>query len=386
MEESISVSQLCVYIKSIFDAEALLQGISIYGEVSGYSYIKGNAYFTLKDDLASIPCVFFGYNGNDLEEGEKVVLTGSPNFYVKGGKLNFSAYKIMPFGKGEMYLKFLITKQMLEKEGLFDDSHKRPLPKQINKIGIVTSKEGAVLQDIINVTTRRNPFVNIVVYPARVQGNDAYKTIIKGINHFNKTDVDVIIVARGGGSAEDLSNFNNESLARCVANSKKVVISAVGHETDFTIIDFVADVRASTPSVAGEFVTKDIVCLIEKLKQNLKTVNSKFVWLINQKNYRLDKNSIQIQRLFKSIFNMQRYNYQFKTEKINALFKKFVLKKEHHFLQNKNSVQKLNPMAVLNRGFAKIEQDEYSITSIKQIGENNFDIHFKDGKIKAKKV
>lgn len=383
---SISVTQFCTYIKQIFDAEEFLHGMSIYGEISGFSLIRGNAYFTIKDDLSSLQCVFFGYNQPPLSDGEKVIIIGSPNFYTKTGKLSFNVFKISQIGKGELYLQFLLLKEKLEKEGLFDAKNKKHLPSNIKKIGVVTSKEGAVLQDIINVTSRRNPFVELVVHPARVQGKGAEQTIIKGINQLNKTDVDVIIVARGGGSAEDLSCFNDEKLARTVFESKKPIISAVGHEVDFTIIDFVADVRASTPSVAAEFVTKDVMELYQKIQSNKFSIQSKIISFLNKKSYLLDNKIMRITYFMTKLVKCQ--NIKFENQK--ARLKKSIylaIKMKEDALKNKKILlSKLNPVAMLERGYAKIQQNGHAVVSSEKIDDNCFDIIFKDGKITAKKV
>ena len=383
---SISVTQFCTYIKQIFDAEELLHGISIYGEISGFSLIRGNAYFTIKDDLSSLQCVFFGYNQLPLSDGEKVIIVGSPNFYTKTGKLNFNVFRINQIGKGELYLQFLLLKEKLEKEGLFDAKNKKPLPSSIKKIGVITSKEGAVLQDIINVTSRRNPFVTLVVYPARVQGKGAEQTIIKGIKQLNTTDVDVIIVARGGGSAEDLSCFNDEKLARTVFESKKPIISAVGHEVDFTIIDFVADMRASTPSVAAEFVTKDVMELYKKIQSNKFTIQSKILSFLNKKSYQLDNKIMRMTHFMTKLVKCQ--NIKFENQKVRlgrAIF--LAMKMKEDALKNKKILlSKLNPVAMLERGYTKIQQNGHVIVSSKKIDDNCFDIIFKDGKITAKKV
>lgn len=383
---SISVTQFCTYIKQIFDAEELLHGISIYGEISGFSLIRGNAYFTIKDDLSSLQCVFFGYNQLPLSDGEKVIIIGSPNFYAKTGKLSFNVFRINQIGKGELYLQFLLLKEKLEKEGLFDAKNKKQLPSSIKKIGVVTSKEGAVLQDIINVTSRRNPFVTLVVYPARVQGKGAAQSIIKGINQLNKTDVDVIIVARGGGSAEDLSCFNDEKLARAVYESQKPIISAVGHEVDFTIIDFVADVRASTPSVAAEFVTKDVMDLYQKIQTNEYTIKSKVVTFLNKKSYLLDNKIMRITYFMTKIVKCQNIKFENQKSKLKKAIYLAMKMKEDALKNKKILLSKLNPVALLERGYAKIQQNGHAVVSSKEIDENCFDIIFKDGKITAKKV
>lgn len=385
-DNSISVTQFCTYIKQIFDAEEFLHGTSIYGEVSGFNLIRGNAYFTLKDNFSALQCVYFGYNNLPLEDGEKIIVVGSPNFYAKTGKLSFNVIRLSLIGKGELYFQFLMLKSKLEKEGLFDSARKRNLPKNIKKIGVVTSKEGAVLQDIINVATRRNPFVEIVVYPARVQGKNAQNTIIKGINQLNKTDVDVIIVARGGGSAEDLACFNDEQLARTVFNSDKVIVSAVGHEVDFTIIDFVADVRASTPSVAAEFVTNDVMDYYNKIIDKKSILFSKISYQINKKAFELDGLSTQAIKNFEQIIKYQNFKLSNISQTLNKNIFQLMKQNENKIESLSTLVEKLNPNAMLNRGYAKIEQDGVSVNSSKKINNNCFDIIFKDGKIKAKKV
>ena len=267
-EKAISVTQISTYFKQIFDAEELLQNISVFGEVSDFSLSRGVAYFSLKDENALLSCVCFGAdNLVSVRNGDKVIVRGTPKYYVKGGKLNFNVNKIAPFGTGNLFEQFLKLKQDLENEGLFDDKNKKTIsPQNIKRIGVVTSETGAVIQDIINVVTRRNPFVDIVLYPVKVQGYNAELDIVKGINFFSDyPNVNAIIVARGGGSLEDLKPFNSEIVARAVFACTKPLISAVGHETDFTIIDFVSDLRAPTPSVAAELITENVAYK----KQNL---------------------------------------------------------------------------------------------------------------------
>ena len=222
-------------------------------------YFNGISAVSVKDEESTLPCVCFNPAiFQDVNEGDMVTLSGGPNFYTKSGRFNYIVYRIEPAGQGLLYQRFMELKNKLEQEGLFAAEHKKPMPKTIKRIGVVTSKEGAVIQDIKNVTWRRNPSVEIVLYPTKVQGVDADKEIVEGINFFsNYNNVDVVVVARGGGSMEDLSAYNTESVARATYNCKKPIVSAVGHETDFTIIDFVSDLRAPTPSAAAELLTID---------------------------------------------------------------------------------------------------------------------------------
>ncbi|MBQ8615468.1 MAG: exodeoxyribonuclease VII large subunit, partial [Clostridia bacterium] len=257
MKVVVSVTQLNNRIKNIIDNEVILEDIIVTGELSSFSITRNIAYFTLKDNDNLLSCVQFGCK-NEFKIGDMVQCRGNVKYYPKGGKLTFNALAIELCGQGELYQQFLALKEKLNKEGLFDESHKIPIPKFIKSIGVVTSKTGAVLQDIKNVTSRRNPNLDIYVYDAQVQGKFAVRDVIEGITYFdNMTDVDVIIVARGGGSIEDLMPFNNEELARIAFICNKPLISAVGHETDFSILDFVSDLRAPTPSAAAELVTFD---------------------------------------------------------------------------------------------------------------------------------
>jgi len=272
MSNIISVSQFNKYIHDILNAEEILHNIEIYGEISGIK-MSGNAlYFNVKDNDSLLSCVKFGVLDTDYspKEGEMVLLRGSPNFYIKGGRFSFNVNRMTPYGQGLLYQQFLELKAKLEKLGLFAPERKKSLPDVIRRIGVVSSETGAVIHDIMDIAHRRNPMLDIVLYPAKVQGVGADITIAKGIKELDKTNVDIIIVARGGGSLEDLSCFNTEIVAMAIADCKKPVISAVGHETDFTIADFVADLRAPTPSAAAELVSVDMANLSRILS---KTIN-----------------------------------------------------------------------------------------------------------------
>lgn len=242
-----TVSQINRIIKDLIDNEVILEDIMITGELSSFSITRNIAYFTLKDSDNLLNCIQFNAH-TEFKIGDMVQCRGNIKYYPKGGRLTFSALSIEMCGQGELYQQFLKLKQKLESEGLFDDEHKIPIPRFINSVGVVTSKTGAVLQDIKNIAFRRNPNIDIYVYDAQVQGNFAVKQVIEGITYFdNMSDVDVIVVARGGGSIEDLMPFNDEELARIAYICNKPIISAVGHETDYSILDFVADLRAPTP-------------------------------------------------------------------------------------------------------------------------------------------
>ena len=263
---TLSVLQFNTFVKNILDAEVFLSNISIVGEVTNYKISGGNAYFDLKDENASVSCVKFGASDLNIKNGDLITVFGKVNFYVKSGRLNFIVAKTQAYGLGDLYQKFLELKSRLEKEGFFREEIKKPIPNFAKRIGVVTSETGAVIRDIINVARSKNKFTDIVVYPSKVQGVGAEDDIVKGIEYFNtRTDIDVIIVARGGGSLEDLAPFNTEKVVKGIYNSNIPVISAVGHETDFTLCDFASDLRVPTPSVASEVAVFDYKKTYDKL-------------------------------------------------------------------------------------------------------------------------
>ncbi len=255
--QACTVSQINLYIKNMFLRDYALQRLCVKGEVSNCKYhSSGHIYFTIKDKASQLSCVMFStYRKNlgfRLQEGQNVIVQGNISVYERDGKYQMYAVGITQEGAGQLYEEYEKLKKRLLAEGLFDDSRKRQIPKYAKKIGVVTAQTGAVIQDICNVSHRRNPYIQILLYPARVQGEGAHRTIIRGLQYFDTTDVDTVIIGRGGGSMEDLWEFNQEALAYAIAKTHKPVISAVGHETDTTIADFAADLRAPTPSAAAE--------------------------------------------------------------------------------------------------------------------------------------
>ena len=258
--KTLTVSEVNNYIKKILDNDFILNNLSVRGEISNLKYhSSGHIYFSLKDANSKINCIMFKNKSFELDiilkEGMSVIVSGRASAYTANGTFQIYCDKIEQEGLGELHLRFEKLKEKLSREGYFDEKFKKPLPKNPSRIGVVTAETGAAIQDIINVITRRNTKVDIVLYPAFVQGEGAYKTIISGIEYFNKKNsVDVIIIGRGGGSMEELWNFNEENLAYAIFKSVIPIVSAVGHEVDFTISDFVADFRAATPSQAAEVV------------------------------------------------------------------------------------------------------------------------------------
>ena len=364
-DRAISVTQISTYFKQIFDAEELLQNISVFGEVSDFTISRGIAYFSLKDENALLSCICFeGDKLLSVKNGDMVIVKGSPRYYVKGGRLNFNVTKITPYGIGNLFEQFLRLKQKLEEEGLFDDKFKKNIePKKIKRIGVVTSKTGAVIQDIINIISRRNPNIDIVLYPVKVQGAGAENDIAKGIDFFsNYENVDVVIVARGGGSLEDLQPFNTEIVARATFNSNKPIVSAVGHETDYTIIDFVSDLRAPTPSAAAELVTEDIISKKQVLQSKILRLIRSFDTIVNYEKTKFNHNIKTLKNLCESFINERSYMLSLKLTKLS----------------------KLNPKAIMKLGYAKVSKNYEIIISVNdtKVGDE-LNIEFIDGDIKV---
>lgn len=269
-----SVAQINSYIKNMFAQDFMLRQVSIKGEVSNCKYhTSGHIYFTIKDGQAAMSAIMFAGSRGGLsfrmKEGDQVIVTGSVEIYEKTGSYQIYARKIELDGEGNLFLKFEQLKKELEEMGMFAPEYKQPIPEYANRIGIVTAPTGAAVQDIRNVSTRRNPYVQLILYPALVQGEGAAQSIVNGIQALDRMNLDVIIVGRGGGSIEDLWAFNEEIVARAIFDCSTPVISAVGHETDWTIADFVSDRRAPTPSAAAEIAVSDYRQTVERLN-NLK--------------------------------------------------------------------------------------------------------------------
>ncbi len=385
--KAISVSQLSTYIKQIFDAEELLFNINVVGEISGISIIRGVVYFTLKDENASLSCVCFNMQNFDFANGDSVIVTGTPKYYIKGGRLNFNVVSVVKNGIGDLYQQFMELKASLEKLGYFDPQKKKPLPSDIKRIGVVTSKEGAVIQDIINVRNRRNPYIDIVLYPARVQGQNAERTIAEGIRFFNTYDVDLIIVARGGGSLEDLQPFNTRVVADAIFESNKFILSAVGHETDFTICDFVSDLRAPTPSVASELCCANV----EERKQNYLREVTRLKNAILE--ILIDKN-VQLKDATQSIIDCFEIANDNNINKLVGMINKLreyatvdLIGINHKLDILSSKVQKLNPSEILKLGYSAIKHNEKIISSYNDIKvDDDVCIIFKDGRVIAKVI
>ncbi|WP_343074183.1 exodeoxyribonuclease VII large subunit [Clostridium sp. YIM B02506] len=388
----LKVTEVNSYIKRIFDNDFILSNLSVEGEISNLKYhSSGHIYFSLKDENSKINCVMFKSDAMSVDfklaDGIKIIVKCRLSNYVKDGSYQLYIKEISESGLGSLHIQFENLKKKLNEEGLFSEDHKKAIPKFIRTLGVITSPTGAAIKDIINVTKRRNDNVDIIIYPALVQGAEAYKTLISGIQYFNKTkNVDAIIIGRGGGSLEELWAFNDEALAREIYKSKIPVISAVGHEVDFTICDFVADIRAATPSSAAEIaiVTK------ESLREELFNIKSMLSKSINKK---LDeeKNNLNNIKRFLHINSPQNiiinsYNTidGLKWRLNKTLKTKIDIEKEIIFRYNK-LLQANNPISILDKGFSVIKDSKgNTIKSKEDLKDGVYEIILKDGIEKRK--
>lgn len=389
-----SVGQVNAYIKNMFNADFALNNIYIKGEISNCKYhTSGHIYFTLKDSTGVISAVMFAGNRKGLkfklEEGQKVIALGSVSVYERDGKYQLYAKQIILEGTGLLYQRFEQLKNQLEEMGLFDKMYKKPIPKYATKVGICTASTGAAIQDIINISKRRNPFVQLYLYPCLVQGQGAAVDIVNAIRCLDSMDLDVIIVGRGGGSIEDLWAFNEEIVAKAIFDCDTPVISAVGHETDFTIADFVADMRAPTPSAAAELAVFDYSEFMEK---QLNYSRLLFSSIDNKlKIYRKSLKSYETSVNLFSPVNQLQSRRQYSDELMTKLSKELndVLNDRKHKLQI--YAERLNGMSPLNKiskGFAYVtDGNKKPLTSVSQVkADDEMSLIIKDGTIKAKVV
>ena len=390
-DSTLTVTELNEYIKSLFDNSRMLASVTVKGEISNLVYHRtGHLYFSLKDSGGQIRAVMFRSHAAGLkfllENGMKVIIHGSVSVFTRDGSYQLYANSVQPDGIGALYLAYEQLKEKLALEGLFDKEFKRPLPKYPIRIGVITSPTGAAVRDIINVISRRYPLADMYLYPSLVQGDGAEDNLIRGIDFFDRSKLcDVVIIGRGGGSIEDLWAFNSERLARRIFSSTVPVISAVGHETDFTICDFVSDMRAPTPSAAAELATPDIrecflkvdgyasrlcellLLSVERMRQRLKNVTSSYVFadpysLIREKREELTEISEKLNMLITDKTREKRIELGLIAEKLGAL----------------------NPLSVLSRGYSYATVSDRGITSVEDISVGDcVRVEVKDGNFTA---
>ena len=389
-KEYLTVSSLNKYIKYKFDIDNNLKNVFLKGEISNFKnhFSSGHWYFTLKDANASIRCVMFRSSASrvrfQVEDGLAVVLKGRVSVYEKDGQYQFYAEEMHPLGEGDLALQFKQVKEKLEQEGLFDAGSKRELPKFPKRIAVITSDTGAAVRDILNITSTRYPSCEIVMCPVLVQGDNAARDMIATLDRVYKLDdIDTIIIGRGGGSAEDLHCFNDEMLARKIYESPFPVISAVGHETDFTICDFVADVRASTPSHAAELAVPDwreLKKRVDVISNLLKSTTLRKYDLYNSKLQTLgvkvspanlerivESKQLDVDRLCDKIANQIKFSLQNSANKAANLAAR---------------IDALSPLKVMARGFSTVTKDGEYVTSTDKINAgDNITVKFNDGDI-----
>lgn len=389
----LTVSALNNYIKKVMDNDYILNNVRVKGEISNFKiHNSGHIYFSLKDEFGKINGVMFRTQVENLkfipENGMDVEVTGRVSLYLKEGSYQLYCDKMEQIGIGDLYVAFLNLKEKLEKEGLFDESRKKPIPLYPRRIGVITSPTGAAIRDIINVSKRRNKNCNILIYPSLVQGKEASKEIIKGIEYLNSIeDIDTIIIARGGGSIEELWSFNDEELAYAVYNSKKPIISGVGHETDFTIIDFVSDRRAPTPSAAAEIAVPSLVELEERIGVLRSLLQNNIYNTINNKSNALErlKNRLRLISPINEIVNSYNYIDNLKNRLSHHMKLNLELKKEQ-LSKNYALLAAYNPLNILNKGYSIIQDKEDNVISSIEVlkKQEKLKILLKDGKIEAK--
>ena len=390
--EPISVSQLNKYIKNKVDQDEYLNNVLIKGEISNFKHhYTGHMYFTLKDNNSLIKCIMFKSYTPHLnfvpKDGMSVIVLGTVSIFERDGVYQIYCKAMQQEGIGDLYKEYEKLKVKLSEEGLFDESHKKKIPLYSKRIGVLTSETGSVIRDIINVSTRRNPNVYIKLLPVPVQGEGAGKKIADAINLMNERNLaDIIIVARGGGSLEDLWPFNEEIVARAIYNSELPVISAVGHETDFSISDFVADLRAPTPSAAAELAVPDI----DELKIKLISYNNRYkVALKKQLEYkRLKYEKCMTRRVFKE--PLQRINESYlyvdtQAKNIESKFKLKIMQKRSEFQNVVEKIDALSPLKTLSRGYSIMEKNGKIIKSKKELNiGDEVNIKLYEGTTKAK--
>lgn len=388
----LTVTQLNSYAKSIIEQDSFLNNVFVVGEISNFvdHYRSGHLYMSIKDSQSVISAVMFSSSASRLkfkpENGMSVIIRGRVSIYERDGKYQLYIDDMQPDGIGSLAIAFDQLKERLSKAGLFDDEHKIPLPQYPEKIGVISSPTGAALQDVLNVLGRRYPVAEIVFAGVQVQGETASKTIIDAIKKLNNTDVDVIIIARGGGSIEDLWAFNDEQLAYAIYESNIPIISGVGHETDFTICDFVADRRAPTPSAAAEISVPDIRDQKYYLSSLKLALDNAIEGDIKEKTIILERlsNSTVLKNPEKIIENCELYMDTL-FNRMNVAYKDIIVEKNSGFADYCSKLDSLSPLKVLARGYSIAKKNDIIIKNSKDlIIDDVVSIQFADGTAKAK--
>lgn len=369
-----TVKQVNSYIKNMFTQDFMLNRIYVKGEVSNCKYhTSGHIYFSLKDESGTIACVMFaGQRGGlsfHMREGQQIIVLGSVNVYERTGSYQLYAQEIRLDGEGTLYEKYQMLKQELEEMGMFAPEYKKVIPRYAKRIGVVTAPTGAAVRDIMNISARRNPYVQLLLYPAQVQGEGAKESIVRGIRMLETKNVDVIIVGRGGGSIEDLWAFNDECVARAIFDCQVPVISAVGHETDVTIADYVADLRAPTPSAAAELAVWDYRQLQGYLDECRLRMNRSMTGTIRINRLRLKELDVRLSYLHpRHKLQDQQQRLIELEEELRTLMRDRVKEARHRLAIQIEKLNGLSPVRKLNQGFAYVEEaDGGVVKSIRQV-------------------
>ena len=386
-----TIKQVNSYIKNMFTQDFMLNRIYVKGEVSNCKYhTSGHIYFSLKDESGTIACVMFaGQRGGlsfHMREGQQIIVLGSVNVYERTGSYQLYAQEIRLNGEGTLYEKYQMLKQELEEMGMFAPEYKKAIPRYAKRIGVVTAPTGAAVRDIMNISARRNPYVQLLLYPAQVQGEGAKESIVRGIRMLETKNVDVIIVGRGGGSIEDLWAFNDECVARAIFDCQVPVISAVGHETDVTIADYVADLRAPTPSAAAELAVWDYRQLQGYLDECRLRMNRSMTGTIRINRLRLKELDVRLSYLHpRHKLQDQQQRLIELEEELRTLMRDRVKEARHRLAIQIEKLNGLSPVRKLNQGFAYVEEaDGGVVKSIRQVEKGDeLTVYVTDGLIRT---
>lgn len=389
--QQISVTTLVRYLKNKLDTDNNLQKVLVSGEISNYHrHYSGHLYFTLKDETSSISCVMFKSSASALKfepkTGDKVIVTANTSMYEASGQLQLYILKMSLDGLGDLYAKYEALKKKLDENGIFSDDNKIELGNEYpEKVAVLVGDKSAAMSDIKTTFARRWPICKVDYYPVLVQGNDAPAQIINKLNEVDKLNYDAIILARGGGSFEDLFSFNDKKLVMCIYKLKTFIITGVGHEQDYTLVDFVADQRAATPTASVELITPNLLDVIDEINEYQKNIKDSLVDILNKKrmnfDYYLEKlihyqSRIDIikQNINNNILSIK-HSLELKYENYKLTIKRYVTLLEAYNCQN-----------TLNRGYTFVKQENKLIRTSKELNDNNFEINFADGVITARKV
>ena len=391
MKNVYTVRQVNSYFKNMFAQDFMLIRIYVKGEVSNCKYhTSGHIYFSLKDESGMIACVMFAGHRSGLsfrlQEGQQVIVLGAVSVYERSGQYQLYAREIMLDGAGALYERFEALKKELEEMGMFAREYKQPIPKYIHTLGVVTAPTGAAVRDIINIAGRRNPYVQIILYPAQVQGEGAVESIVRGIRALEKKKVDVMIVGRGGGSIEDLWAFNEEPVARAIFECRIPVISAVGHETDTTIADFVADLRAPTPSAAAELAVYDLREAKERMRIYRESMQRQITLKLSEKRAVLERLRMRLDYAHprQKLNESRQYAADLET-RLRLLMKNRLDRERHRLALCVEKMKGLSPLEKLSHGYSYIQdQNGENVRSIRQVSDGTrLEIFVSDGRIHA---